>query len=300
MKIGLALGGGGIAGCAHLGVLMALEESGFDIHCVTGTSSGALIAALYAYGYSTRQMLGMVSEITPKMLDYDIAAVFRKLLRGNKVKLQGLAKGKKLYDFVFSKTGGGTGADAQRPAAFVAADLKGVKQVVFATQPLSGELPGREQINDFRLADAVMASCSIPLLFQPYRFGERLLVDGGVLNNCPVEEARALGADKIIAVDLTNIEHQETSYDSMINMLGRIVSIQLSMQVKQTCAQADVLLQPDGAGRVGMLDFRQTTSCIEDGYRYAKNSMGRIREALIPDLELPAMAEPMVPSLVLH
>lgn len=280
MKIGLALGGGGIAGCAHLGVLKALEEAGVEVHCVAGTSAGAIIAALYSYGYTVEQMIGMVSELSPRYLDYDVMGIFRKMFRRRKERLQGLAKGKRLYDFMYGKTNGADSSALKRPAAIVTTDLNGGKQVVFATQPLSGMAPGSEEITEFRLADAVVASCSIPFLFRPYPLGGRMLIDGGVLNNCPVGEARALGADKVIAVDLSFADSQASSFDSMFAMLSRIVSIYLALQAKFLAAEADVLLKPEAAGRVNALDFGQMYACIDDGYDYTKQRLPDILAAI--------------------
>jgi NTE family protein len=288
VKIGLALGGGGIAGCAHMGVLLALEEAGIDVHCVAGTSAGAIVAALYAYGYSVRQMIDMVSEISPRYLDYDLIAIIRKLFWRRKEKLQGLAKGKKLYDFMYRKTNGAASGDLKRPAAFVATDLGGMKQVVFASQPLRTHLPYSEEVTEFRLADAVVASCSVPFLFRPFRIGERLLSDGGLLNNCPVREARGLGADKVIAVDLAFVDLQTSPFDSMAALLNRIVGIHLTLQAKLFAAEADVLLQPEEAGRIYALDFRQTRACIEYGYEYTRRRMDDIVRAL----EEPAARDP--------
>lgn len=285
MKIGLALGGGGVAGCAHLGVLKALEEAGIEVHCVAGTSAGAIIAALYAYGYTVEQMIGMVTELSPRYLDYDVYGIFRKMFRRRKERLQGLAKGKRLYDFMYGKTYGADSSALKRPAAFVATDLHEGRQVVFATQPLGGTAPDSEAVTEFRLADAVVASCSVPFLFRPYPFGERMLVDGGILNNCPVGEARALGADKVIAVDLSYVDTKSPPFESMFAMLSRIVSIYLALQAKYLGAEADVLLKPDAAGRVNMLDFRQMFACIEYGYEYTKEGLPDIAAALEQDAE---------------
>lgn len=285
MKIGLALGGGGVAGCAHLGVLKALEEEGVEVHCVAGTSAGAIIAALYAYGYTVEQMIGMVSELSPRYLDYDLYGIFRKMFRIRKERLRGLAKGKRLYDFMYGKTRGADATALKRPAAFVAADLNGGRQVVFATKPLGNFVPDCEEVAEFRLADAVLASCSIPFLFRPYPVGGRMLVDGGVLNNCPVREARALGADKVIAVDLAGIDASSSPFDSMLAMLNRIVSIYLALQAKYLGAEADVLLKPEGAGQVNTLDFRQMFACIDYGYEYTKRRMPDIAAAIGRDGE---------------
>jgi NTE family protein len=284
MKVGLALGGGGVAGCTHLGVLLALEEAGIAVDCVAGTSAGAIIAALFAYGYTAKQMIDMVPEISRRYLDFDVKAIIKKLVR-RKETLQGLAKGKKLYDFIEGKLNGAHVRELRLPAAFIASDLKGAKQIVFTSHPLVHACPQTEEVHDFQVVDAVVASCSVPFLFRPFPFEDKLLVDGGILNNCPITPVRALGADKVIAVDLSYVDPFQPSFDSMFSILARIVSIHLNLQAKQWSEEAEVLLRPEAMSKVGALDFSKTFACIDYGYEYTLQKLRDIKEALKSDAE---------------
>jgi NTE family protein len=267
LKVGLVLGGGGVAGSAHLGVMQALEEAGIAIHCVAGTSSGALTAALYAYGYSTQELIEMVPTITKDILDYDIWALVKKIIN-RKSKFQGFVKGKKMLNFLVDQTRGAMMEGIQFPVALLAAD----------------------QISHIRIADAIMASCSIPILFRPVHFENRMLVDGGLMDNCPVAFAHLLGADKVIAVDLVSAP-TKTSLPSLRSILARVVTVNLVSQARQRLSQADVILRPD-VGAVAALDFTQTHRCIECGYEYTKRRMDTILRGLTePELE---------PELLLH
>ena len=176
-RVGLALGGGAARGLAHVGVLEVLEEAHIPIDYIAGTSAGAIAGGLYAAGFTTAEMrkeaqklnwLEVASFGIPKMglLNFDKAAQWiEDLLKDHPNTFDELAI----------------------PFAAVAADI------------VSGELIA---INSGKLSAALRASSSVPGIFTPTRLGDRMLVDGGTLNNLPVSVARRLGADYVIAVDL--------------------------------------------------------------------------------------------------
>lgn len=176
-RVGLALGGGAARGLAHVGVLEVLEDAHIPIDYIAGTSAGAIAGGLYAAGFTTAEMrkeaqklnwLEVASFGIPKMglLNFDKAAQWiEDLLKDHPNTFDGLAI----------------------PFAAVAADI------------VSGELIA---INTGKLSAALRASSSVPGIFTPTRLGDRMLVDGGTLNNLPVSVARRLGADYVIAVDL--------------------------------------------------------------------------------------------------
>ncbi|MCR8644199.1 patatin-like phospholipase family protein [Paenibacillus sp. N1-5-1-14] len=269
IRIGIAFGGGGIAGSAHLGVLAALEEANIPIHCMAGTSCGALVAGLYACGYTSGQLMDMVPEFTDKYLDYNYRSMFAKVVR-RPVKLQGLIKGKKFRDYLLLKTQERLVRDLSYPIALVAADLRKAQKVLFHSASLHSNGNGEvdyEQISDVLVGDAILASCSIPFLFPPVTLGERVLVDGGLLDNCPISTVRALGADFVIAVDLCCDDELTTPLNSLYEIVSRSVSVNLIQQSKQLSGYADVLLRPN-MGMVSAFDFNKGKSCIELGYLY--------------------------------
>jgi NTE family protein len=277
-KVGIALGGGGVVGCAHIGVLQALQESGIQIHALAGTSSGAIVAALYAYGYSPEQLIELVPSITKKYLDYDYWAFFSKLINRG-VKLRGLIKGRKLHDFISHVTHGCKMTDLKRPVALLSADLMQARQVIFSSRPLVNPCEGAETITDIHVADAVQSSLSIPVLFKPVMYEGRFLVDGGILDNCPISAVKALGADKVIAIDLVSADPVQTSFDSLGSILSRVVSVNLAVQAKQLTSHADIVLQPD-ARAIGVLDFSKVTDCMESGYEYTRKRINLIKDVL--------------------
>ncbi|MBV9790930.1 MAG: patatin-like phospholipase family protein [Chloroflexi bacterium] len=174
-KIGLALGGGGGKGSAHIGVITALEALHVPIDVLTGTSIGGLVAALYAVGYQPYQIEQWFQRATMRrILDRDPTN-------------GGFIGTRKIEQLLREAFGTRTFADATLPLALIAVDIVRGTEVI---------------IRDGLLVDAVLASTAIPGLFPPVMRGEQLLVDGGVLNNVPVDVAQMLGADRVIGVDL--------------------------------------------------------------------------------------------------
>ena len=179
-KVGLALSGGGARGLAHIGVLKVLERAGVSIHYLSGTSMGGLIAALYAAGLSPDFMAEEALRMArPRRL---LGLVDRSLPR------RGLFEGRKVSEYIVSYLGDCTFEGLRVPLTMVAVDLN----------------TGREVwLNQGRLVDAVQATIAIPGIFTPVERDDLTLVDGGLLNNMPVDVARHMGAEIVIAVDVS-------------------------------------------------------------------------------------------------
>ena len=184
-KIGLALGGGSARGWAHVGVIKALVEAGIPIHCIAGTSIGALVGGYYASG--SFQELEQIAETIQ----------WSTVLRYLDITLprQGLVEGKKILGFLRRTLKTKTIENLSIPFCAVAADL------------ITGE---EIRMRKGNLAEAIRASVSIPGIFNPQKKSNRWLVDGGLVNPVPVNATRALGADIVIAVDL-NHDFSQTS-----------------------------------------------------------------------------------------
>lgn len=288
-KIGIALGGGGVTGCAHIGVLKALEENGIEIHSIAGTSSGGLVAALYAYGYTADELVNLVPAITKKFLDYNYGSFIKKLW-SRKSSIQGLCKGMKLHQFVSFYTNHSHMSDLKFPVALLAADLKRANKVIFSSQSLTHPCPDTEVILDIPVADAVQSSCAIPFIFQPVVYQDKVLVDGGVLDNCPVSILHAFGADKVIAVNLSAADPIHSSFDSCSSIISRVISIQLTAQTNQNTQHADIVLRPES--RFGMLEFSKLQQCMELGYSYTKGRMNEIKKVLATSTPIEIQAYP--------
>ncbi|MDN5347200.1 MAG: hypothetical protein PWP65_764 [Clostridia bacterium] len=193
MKFGLALGGGGLKGAAHLGILRVLNEKGLKPDIIVGTSAGSLAAALYVAGFLPSA--GLVAHLPLNFLE----------LESNRLKWpsMGLLDGGPLEAALQKILGKRTFNELDTNMAMVATDLSTGETVVFAKdQPSFLQLPGVVYGGDVPVWEAVRASISIPGLLVPYKIGPRLLVDGGLTDNVPADIARALGADLVVAVDL--------------------------------------------------------------------------------------------------
>lgn len=179
IRVGLALSGGGARGLAHIGVIKALERAGIPIDCLTGSSMGGVIAAAYACGLSTEELeeeAGSISRI-------------RQFLRlaDPGIPNAGLLRGQRLQAYFENRLGKRTFADLDRPLALVAVDLNSRQEVVMREGPISV---------------ALRATTALPGLFMPLEMEGMRLVDGGVLNNLPVDVARMMGAKVVIGVDV--------------------------------------------------------------------------------------------------
>ena len=176
VKVALVLGAGAAKGFAHVGVLKVLEANRVPVHMVVGTSVGSLVGSLYAYGYPA----------------YDLQKIAMGLERGELVDLtipdNGFVKGELLEAYVNRMLRGTTMENLRVPFYAVATDIGSGQEMVFGK--------GNTGL-------AVRASCSIPGVFRPVRIGDRTYVDGGVVSPVAVDAARRLGADVVIAVDIT-------------------------------------------------------------------------------------------------
>ena len=273
--VGIALSGGGVAGCAHLGVLYGLEKADISVGYIAGTSAGAIVASLYAYGYRPKHMIKLLPLINKELVDYDYPSFVRAFLRRG-MRVQGLARGERLRSLIAGVTRNARMTDLRLPVALIATDLKTATPVVFTSRPILRPLPGADIITDISVADAVVASCAIPVLFQPIHHRGRILVDGGVIDNCPISVVKALGAEKTIAVRTMEAAPVESSFDSLLAIIKRVMSITLNIQVKQQLKEADIVLQPEVAPDT-LLDFSQTVACVKCGYRHVRE---RIEEIL--------------------
>jgi len=179
VRVGLALGSGGARGAAHTGVIKVLDREGIEVSAVAGSSIGALVGAALAVGIP-------VEEVEQEWLATDVAKIFRGFLPT--FPRAGLSSGHELRKMLADLLGDVLIEDLRIPYAAVACDIDtGTPHIL-----RGGSLP-----------DAVRASTAIPGIFHPVRFGNRLLVDGGLVDPVPVEVCRSLGADIVIAVDIT-------------------------------------------------------------------------------------------------
>ena len=258
-RIGLALGGGFARGIAHLGVLRVLEDAGFPVDFLSGTSVGALIAAAYASG-------APVEAISRRAT----AASFRDFARWS-LSRYGLASNERLGRYVYDFCGVHRIEEMKRPLAICAVDL------------VSGE-PYYFTKGDVGIA--LRASCAYPGLFQPVEYEGRVLVDGFLTSPIPVEAARMLGAELVIGVYL-GMTGPAPRPKHMGEVLWRSFAIMQQQAIERRDRSVDVLISPE-VREFAWDDFSRTSEMVAAGEAAARASLPRIRELLEPPASAPA------------
>lgn len=263
-QVGLVLGGAAARGIAHIGALQVLEENGIYPQVIAGTSVGALIGGLYAAGVNTARMATLLPDINwfefaslqaPNFNWGDLARTIP----------MGLVDLDKMIVWIEELVGG--------PVCF---DQLNLAFAAIATDLLTGEIV---VMNDGLLAPAIRASCSVPGVFTPYRRNGRLLVDGVVVNNMPVQVAHDLGADYVIAVDLLPVLG---SGDGAVNAEPRnVVEVAMTAlfmlaratQIEQ--ALADVVVTP-AVAHFNLADFTVADALLDAGRRAMSAALPKI------------------------
>ena len=238
LKIGLALGGGAARGFAHVGVIAVLEEAGLRPQMVVGTSAGSLVAAIYATGKSSAQLqqtaLGM-EEVA--ITDWMLPIIGKGMFRGDA-----------LGRYVNQLVGGRLIENMAIPLGIVATDLNSGQAVLFR----SGDT-----------GTAVRASSAVPAVFVPVRISGHEYVDGGLVSPVPVRFARQMGADIVIAVDISNPPESNPAEGTLQILLQTFAIMGKSIN-QYELKDADVVVRPSQTG-LRSADFSARKLAIESG-----------------------------------
>ncbi|CAM4106469.1 NTE family protein [Paracidovorax anthurii] len=251
IKIGIALGGGAAKGFAHIGVIKMLEANGLAPAVVAGTSAGSVVGALYASGMNA-------FELQEKAVALDEASI-----RDLQLSSGGLVLGQKLEDYVNEQVRRQPLERLAKPFVAVATRLEDGERTVFSRG---------------NTGQAVRASSSVPGVFQPVAIGPYHFVDGGVVSPVPVDAARQLGADVVVAVDISNKARGQTPA-GMLGTLGQSIAIMGQKLGQAELARADVVIRPKVLD-IGATDFTQRASAILEGEKAALAAMPQIRERI--------------------
>jgi NTE family protein len=249
-KIGLVLSGGGAKGIAHIGVLKVIEKAGVRIDYVTGTSMGSIVGGLYASGYTAAMLEKIVltadwddlleDKVSRRSVSIDEKYDHDKYLGSLQIKKGGIQlptgykKGQKLTSLLSRLT-----LPVQDITDF---DKLPIPFRCVATDIVTGNA---YVLKSGYLPDALRASMAIPSIFTPIEIDNHLLVDGGVVRNLPVSDVREMGADLVIAVDVSAPLYKKSELDSVINIMDQVVSFLGARNTKKQQLLADVLVKPD-------------------------------------------------------
>ncbi|TKI69636.1 patatin-like phospholipase family protein [Sulfurimonas crateris] len=240
-KIGLALGGGAVLGAVHVGVLKALEEKNIKINAICGTSAGAIVAALYAFGKSPTEIEKIVVEFEWKKLSSLTLSKY------------GILSNEKIGEIIKLSIGDKKFKDSNIPLGMMATDITTGEKVI---------------LDKGSVADAVVASTCIPGIFIPVEIGGRFLVDGGIVENVPLSCLKNKDVDYLIGVDLVperSYKKPENVIEVLYNSFNFLVKINKKAQTKE----ADLTIKPD-LSEYNAVDMSQIKELIDLGYEETK------------------------------
>ncbi len=285
-KIGLVLSGGGARGAAHVGVLKVLEENRIPIDMIAGTSFGAIVGGLYASGYSAEELENILQDIDweatlsndaprrqksfrRKQDDSGFLIKFKLGIKNWKINLpSGLINPNNLRltlrDIVGDKSTYKDFDSLPIPFRAVATDLQTGEEVI---------------LRDGDLSFALVSSMAVPALFPPVEYKDTLLVDGGIVNNIPINIARKMGADYVIVVDVTENMLKKEELNTFASVLDQITMIQTHHAANEqlkTLNDQDVLIRPD-LGKMSMINFGETLDSIPLGSEAAMRELTRLK-----------------------
>lgn len=273
-KLGLALGGGGARGLAHIGVLKVLENAGIQPDLLVGTSMGGMIAAMYAAGVSP-------ADMEAEALRRSSTRQIVKLVDINP-SVRGLMKGVRIYNLLADTLGPDlTFADLNLPVAMLAVDVKTGKEVV---------------IREGKVTDAVRATISVPGVFVPFDLPPYRLIDGGVLNNVPVDITHQMGAEIVIAVDVMPDFQQNQAGEAPVVLpldpprlpqtvkdIAHILYVMISAMTNYHLKidPPDLLLRPDIPNDLDILmSFDRPDEAVAAGEKAAQEALPQIQALL--------------------
>ncbi len=284
-KVGVVLSGGGAKGMAHVGVLKVLERAGIPIDIITGTSIGSIVGGLYSIGYNAHSLDSLVKGLDWGFVITDKEDLSRQSLSDRKkqntylfttgmtigkrdLNAGGIIKGKNLAELFQQLCTGYTDSinfsrDLKIPFACVATNIMDNSEVVFH----SGRLP-----------QAMRASMAIPAAFSPVRIGDKVLVDGGLKNNYPVDVARAMGADIVIGITLSGKSKTAQDIGGTMSIVGQIIDVNCVNKYEENKAITDLWMNVDPHG-YSTASF--TTAAVDSLVRYGEEEAMRHWDEII-------------------
>jgi NTE family protein len=256
IKIALALGGGAARGFAHVGVIKALEAQGILPDIIVGTSAGSVVGALYAAGYNGFELQQLSMQMDEKQVsDWSLPN-------------RGVIKGDALQDFINNAVKNRTLENMKKTFAVVATDLHSGEMIVFRTG---------------NTGMAVRASSSVPGIFQPVGINGNEYVDGGLVSPVPVRVARSLGADFIIAVDISD-KPKNNKTDSSIEVMMQTFNIMGQSISRSELLEADIVIRPVTPG-ISSTDFKDKHMAVLQGEKAVAAILAELKEKLAKKTE---------------
>ena len=277
MKLGIALSGGGIRGIAHAGVLKALEDNGIKVDIIGGTSSGSMIAMLYASGYSPYHIYRLFKKHSKDIARINTKPIIKSYMLNKRITLKGLKTGNSVetvFDEVINKQGIYKMKDIKMPVVIPTVDLMNCKEYIFTNNPPEDK---EKYITDISVGKAIRASSSFTAVFSPCEYKEHAFIDGGALDNIPIEEVKKQGADIVIGVKFNSEEITEDS--NIMDMTMKTIDIMGEKISENNLKQANYILNVY-TDKTGLLDIDKLDSCYKYGYNAVIENLDKIKEVI--------------------
>lgn len=282
LKVGVVLSGGGAKGMAHIGVLKVIEESGVKVDYIGGTSMGAIIASLYASGYSATQLDSLFRNLDFAVLIQDDVprrskSFYEKenderyalTLPFDKFKVstpEAFSGGQNVYNllvrFLYHVKDVKEFDKLPIPFICVATDAESGQEIILK----NGYLP-----------KAIAASSALPSLFEPTKIDDTILIDGGIVNNYPIDEVIAMGADVIIGSDVQVELAPKEELSSALQILEQINNYRTATDMQRKSVQTDIYIKPD-ISEYSLIDFQRYTEIFESGKIAAKEQLEELKK----------------------
>jgi NTE family protein len=250
-KVGLAFGGGGTKGFAHIGAIKAFEENGITFDEVSGTSVGSIAATFYAFGLTSQEMMQKAKSI--KVSD----------IRNSKLFFVP-SKTDGLENFVKNSIGDAYFEDMKKPLTIVAVDLKSAKEV---------------HLTKGNVAKAVAGSCAVPGIFNPVDFGEYRLADGGLQNTIPADVLRNNGCRYVISIDCNSTRGQGTDSTKLVDILFASIRIMMKSNAIKGKVYSDICIDID-TGKYKSTSLEGADEMYQMGYEATLKAIPKIKELL--------------------
>jgi NTE family protein len=251
-KVALVLGGGGARGLAHAGVIQVFAEEHLPVDMIVGTSVGALIGSLYAADVPADAIVDMAQTMSwNKLVSFKLSPV-------------GLYSTKRMEEYVTKHIGNKRFDELKIPFACVAVDIRNGEKIILKEGPV---------------APAVRASATMPGLFQPVEYRHRLLMDGGVIDNMPADVAKIMGADIIIAVDVTAQVGIAKTNNALL-ILSQVIYIRGNFLAQEQLKLADLVISPD-VKDITVSELNSGAKCVDAGIVAARAKVRQIKIVIL-------------------
>lgn len=288
MKVGIALAGGGVRGAAHLGVIQALEEAGVKVSVYTGTSAGSIVATMKASGATNEQCMEILAEVDKSLMDIaylDILLSIPTKFRN----LDSIFKGERLRQILDKYMYEIEYDSMPNELAIISTDIFSGTQIIFTNSDASiQEIDTID--NDVKVIslddwppihDMVYSSCALPGVFRPLKHEDMGLVDGSITNNLPANIAMSIGAEKVIAVHLSEESPKSEPIRGIHNIVGKSINILVGQTSFLSVSHShDVFELFPNVSNIGLLEFNKAKDAYIEGYKHTTERMPEILKYL--------------------